>query len=182
MKASWQSDVDSSLMIEKLRWSLRLRMLGSWLWLGMEVAGFVLLLTLAGIQVAMGHYGVAAALTALNVVFVGISFWARLSPLRGADGSMIELVDLAIQRARRSVRFAWAQYLTTAATVGYVVFMYVADIGSPLAAYHDTGRMAAALGLLAMYALGVGVYHRLSLGRLRRFSQLRLEISPPQAA
>lgn len=71
-----------------------------------------------------------------------------------ADRSLVELVDLTVQRARRTVRFAWAQYLTTAACVGCVLFMYFSE----------------------------AVFHRLALGRVRRFSDLRREISPPEGA
>ena len=48
----------NTFMTEKLRWSLRLRMIGSWIWLGLEVASFIMLAVLAAIQVAMGQYGV----------------------------------------------------------------------------------------------------------------------------
>ncbi len=35
MKNQWQStSIAETFMTEKLRWSLRLRMIGSWLWLG----------------------------------------------------------------------------------------------------------------------------------------------------
>ena len=40
MKTGWKStSIAETFMTEKLRWSLRLRMVGSWLWLGLEVAG-----------------------------------------------------------------------------------------------------------------------------------------------
>ena len=80
---------------------------------------------------------------------------------------------------RRSVRIAWAQYLTTALCVGYVLFMFFADVGSPLAAYKDDGRVVGALVIFGLYAAGVGVYHHLARGRLRRFRQLRQEIAAP---
>ena len=116
MKSQWQStSIAETFMTEKLRWSLRLRMIGSWVWLGLEVVSLILLAVLAAVQVAMGQYGVAAALTLLNVVAISASVWARRSPLRSAKGSLMELIDLTIQRARRSERFAWAQYFTTAA-------------------------------------------------------------------
>ena len=174
MKTNWQStSIAETFMTEKLRWSLRLRMIGSWVWLGLEVASFIMLAVLAAIQVAMGQYGVAAALTLLNVVAISASVWARRSPLRSARGSLMELIDLTIQRARRSERFAWAQYLTTAACMAYVIAMYFSGVGDSLAAYHDAGRATTALVIFTLYAMGVGLYHRYVRLRARRFLELR---------
>jgi hypothetical protein len=174
MKTQWQSSsMAETFMTEKLRWSLRLRMVGSWAWLGLEVAAGILLLVLAAVQVAMGQIGVAIALTVVNAAAAGASFWARRSPLRSAKGSLMELIDLTIQRARRSERFAWAQYFTTAACVAYVIVMYFAGIGDAQAAYHDAGRVALALTFFAIYAVGVGFYHHYARRRARRFLDLR---------
>ena len=174
MKTNWQStSIAETFMTEKLRWSLRLRMIGSWIWLGLEVASFIMLAVLAAIQVAMGQYGVAAALTLLNVVAISASVWARRSPLRSARGSLMELIDLTIQRARRSERFAWAQYITTAACMAYVIAMYFSGVGDALAAYHDAGRATVAMVIFVLYAIGVGFYHRYVRLRARRFLELR---------
>jgi hypothetical protein len=174
MKSQWQSgSVAESFMTEKLRWSLRLRMIGSWVWLSLEIASFITLAVLAAIQWAMGQPGVAAALTLLNIVAIGASVWARRSPLRSARGSLMELIDLTIQRARRSERFAWAQYLTTGACMAYVLALYFSDVGDSLAAYHDAGRATVALCIFAVYAVGVGFYHRKARRRARRFLELR---------
>ena len=174
MKTQWKSTSVAEVMAtEKLRWSLRVRMVGSWLFLGLEIAGCLLLLVLAGVQLAMGHAGVATALTALNLAAVGATVWARRSPLRSANGSLIELIDLAIQRARRSERFAWAQYFTTAACIVYVAAMYFLEIGDPAAAYHDAARAGAALAIFGAYAIGVAFYHRYARRRARRFAEMR---------
>src|SRR5688572_6121484 len=174
MKTNWQSvSIAESFMTEKLRWSLRLRMIGSWVWLGLEVASFIMLGVLAAIQVAMGQLGVAAALTLLNVVAISASVWARRSPLRSARGSLMELIDLTIHRARRSERFAWAQYFTTAACVAYVIAMYFSGVGDSQAAYHDAGRATGAMVIFALYAVGVAFYHRYARRRARQFLELR---------
>ena len=174
MKSQWQSaSIAETFMTGKLRWSLRLRMIGSWIWLGLEVASFILLGALAAVQVAMGQFGVAAALTLLNIAAISASVWARRSPLRAAKGSLIELIDITIQRARRSERFAWAQYFTTAACMAYVVVLYFSGVGDPLAAYHDADRAWVALCIFAVYAVGVAVYHLQARRRARRFMELR---------
>lgn len=176
MKTQWKSaSIAETLMTRQLRWSLRLRMLGSWIWLGLEVASFLMLAVLAAVQVAMGQYGVAAALTVLNVVAMSASIWARRSPLRSAKGTLIELIELTIQRARRSERFAWAQYLTAAACMAYVIAMYFSGVGDALAAYHDADRAVVALLIFAAYGVGVGFYHRYARRRARRFLELRHE-------
>ena len=173
MKSQWQSSVAETFMTEKLRWSLRLRMIGSWVWLGLEIAGFSLLAALAAIQVAMGQYGVAAALVVLNIAAISASLWARRSPLRSAKGSLMELIDLTIQRARRGERFAWAQYFTTAACMAYVIAMYFSGVGDSLAAYHDPDRATVALIIFAAYGVSVGFYHFYARRRARRFLELR---------
>ena len=174
MKTNWQStSATDALLTEKLRWGLRLRMIGSWAWLGLEVVSALLLLMLAAIQVKMGQLGVAAALTALTLAAVGASWWARRSPLRGAKGSLMDLIDLTIHRARRSERFAWAQYLTVAACMAYVIAMYFSEVGDRQAAYHDAGRVVAAMITFAIYAVGVVFYHRYARRRARRFTELR---------
>jgi hypothetical protein len=174
MKSGWKStSVAETFMTEKLRWSLRLRMAGSWLWLALEIASGILLLVLAGVQVAMGQIGVAVALTALNLTAAGASLWARRSPLRSARGSLIELIELTIHRARRSERFAWAQYFVTAACMAYVIIMYFSGVGDPLAAYHDSERATVAMAIFAIYGLGVAVYHRYARRRARAFAELR---------
>lgn len=178
MKTQWQSaSIAETLMTGQLRWNLRLRMIGSWVWLGLEIASFILIAVLAALQVAMGQFAVAAALVVLDIAAAGASIWARRSPLRSAqilvNRSLMELIELTIQRARRSERFAWAQYFTTAACVAYVVVMYFSDVGDSLAAYHDAGRAAVALGIFALYAAGAAFYHRRARLRARRFLELR---------
>lgn len=174
MKIQWQSSsLAETLMTEKLRWGLRLRMLGSWVWLGLEISSGILLLVLAVFQAMMGNVGAAIALTVLDVVFAGASFWARRSPLRSASGSLMELIDLTIQRARRSQRFAWAQYVTTAACAAYVLIVYLTGFAGPPAAYQDKERAGLALAIFALYAVGVGVYHAYARRRAHRFAELR---------
>jgi hypothetical protein len=174
MKTNWQAaSVSEIFMTEKLRWSLRIRMLGSWVWLGLEIAGIIMLGVLAGIQVAMGQTGVAMALAALDLAAIAAALWARRSPLHGATGNFKELVDLTIHRARRSERFAWAQYFLVAACIAYVATLYFSQIGDPQAAYHDTGRVIVAMVAFVLYAIGVGFYHWYARRRGRRFAELR---------
>jgi len=180
MKMGWQStSIAETFMTEKLRWSLRLRMVGSWLWLGGEILGGVLLVVLAVIQVMMGNIIAAIALTVLNVVAAGASVWARRSPLRAAKGSLIELIDVTIQRARRSERFAWAQYLTTAACVVYVLAALFGIAGPP-ETHQDYERAGVALAIFGLYAVGVGFYHWYARRRARRFAELRSSFLRPE--
>jgi hypothetical protein len=182
MKTGWKAtSLAETMMTEKLRWSLRLRMAGSWLWLGLEIASGILLLVLAGVQVAIGQIAVAIALTALNLMAVGASLWARRSPLRSAKGSLMELIELTIHRARRSERFAWAQYIVTAACMAYVIVMYFSEVGDPLAAYHDAERATVAMVIFAIYGLGVAVYHGYARRRARVFAELRDSFARPDS-
>lgn len=175
MKVNWQATVSEKWMTQTLRRSIRLRMMGSWIWLGLEVLSTVVMLVFAGVLVEMGEFVTAAAVIALNGICVVASIWARRLPVRGASGNLIELVDLTILSARRSARFACAQYLMTAAGVAYVLFVYFADLAS---IYDDVGDMVPVLVVTAVYAAGVVFYHRNALGRLRRFTDLRREIGP----
>jgi hypothetical protein len=183
MKTGWQTMVmPETLLAAQLRGGLRLRMLGSRAWLVLEIGAVLLLVVLAAMQLVMGQGGVALALSVLTGLFALSSYWARRSPLRGGTGSLPELIELTIARARRSVRFAWANYLMTAATAAYVMGLYFADVGDAHAAYHDAGRVSAALGLLVLYALGTGVYHGYARRRLLRFTTLRHALTEPAAS
>ena len=174
MKAGWQSmAIPETLFATRLRWGLRLRMLGSWAWNVLELLTLLLFGVLVGLQVAMGQMAVAAALAGLTCFFGLTSYWARSSPLRGGMGSLPELLDLTIARARRSVRFAWANYLTTGATAAYILGLYFSDVGDAQASYHDGGRATVALVLLGIYAIGTGIYHRYARRRMRRFAALK---------
>jgi hypothetical protein len=178
MKSGWQAmPISEHLLVARLRGGLRLRMLGSWSWSVLELLTLMLLGVMVGLQIAMGQTGVAAALAALTAFFGLTSYWARSSPLRGGMGSLPELVELTIARARRSVRFAWANYLTTAATAAYVIGMYFSDVGNAQAAYHDGGRVTVALAILGVYAIGTGVYHRYARRRVRQFAALQQTLS-----
>lgn len=179
MKTQWQSASMSEMwMTQKLRWSLRLRMLGSWIWLGLEVAALILVIVMGCVQAAMGHGGVAALLIGLALIFAGSSVWARRLSLRGASGNLLELIELSIRRARRSVRMAWANYFMTFASVACVLLLYFSDIGDRDAAYHDGARVGVAMVLFALYGAGVGVYHAYARRRLRRFAAMRAQLTP----
>ena len=179
MKKTWQStSVTEFMMTQQLRWGLRLRMFGSWLYLGLEVAGFTLIGLLGVIQVAMGQAGAGAVYIVLALVCLGASLWARRASLRGASGSLVELVELSMRRAQRGVRMAWANYFMTAASVACVLLLYWSDIGDPDAAYHDDGRVAVAMVLFAVYAAGVGIYHAYARRRVRRFFEMRAQLAP----
>ena len=174
MKTGWRTtSISETFMTEKLRWSLRLRMIGSWLGLGLEVVGALLLAVIAVIEATRGNLVAAVAVTLLNVACAAASIWARRSPLRRATGNLLELIDLTIHRARRSERFAWAQYFCTAATFVFVVAMFFGNAGGPIAPFDDLGRAAVALVTLVIYAVGVGFYHGYARRRGRRFLELR---------
>lgn len=178
MKSNWQStSVAEFMMTQQLRWGLRVRMLGSWMWLVIETAGFLLITLLGIIQIAMGQQAVGLLYVGLAVVCAGASWWARRAPLRGASGSLVALVDLSLQRARRGVRMAWANYFMTAACVVWVLALYRSGVGDPEAAYHDGARVGGAIALFVVYAVGVGVYHAYARRRLRRFTEMRALLS-----
>jgi len=180
MKTGWQAiSISETFMTEKLRWSLRLRMIGSWLGLGLELVGALLLAVIAIIEVTRGNLVAAGAVTLLNVVCAVASIWARRSPLRRATGNLLELIDLTIHRARRSERFAWAQYFTTAATIAFVVAMFFGNAGGSIPPFDDPVLAIVALVSLGVYAIGVGVYHWYARRRGRRFLELRQSFASP---
>jgi hypothetical protein len=179
MKTHWQStSVAEFMMTQQLRWGLRMRMVGSWLWLGCEVLGFLLIGVLGIVQIAMGQTAPGLLYIGLVLVCGGASLWARRASLRGASGSLVELVDLSLKRARRSLRMAWANYFMTFASVACVLLLYFSDIGDRDAAYHDGARVGVAMVLFALYAAGVGVYHAYARRRLRRFTAMRAQLTP----
>jgi len=178
MKTQWKStSVAEILLTQQLRWGLRLRMLGSWLWLGTEIAALLLITVLGIIQVAMGQAAVGSLYIVLALAGVGASWWARRASLRGASGSLLELVELALRRAQRGIRMAWANYFMTAASIVWVLVLYSSGIGDSQAAYHDGARVGAAMAMFAVYAVGVGFYHAYARRRVRRFVALRAQFA-----
>jgi len=174
MKIQWKStSVAEMLMTQQLRWGLRLRMLGSWVWFGTEIAALLLITLLGIIQVAMGQAAVGSLYIVLALVGAGASWWARRASLRGASGSLLELVELSLRRAQRGIRMAWANYFMTAASIVWVLVLYSSGIGDAQAAYHDGARVGAAMAMFAVYAVGVGIYHAYARRRVRRFVALR---------
>jgi hypothetical protein len=178
MKTHWQSTpVAEVLMSQRLRWGLRLRMLGSWTWLSVEILGFLLVATLGVVQLAMGHIVPGLVFIGLVVTCAGASLWARRATLRGASGSLFELVELALRRARRGVRMAWANYFMTALTAAAILFLFGSDVGPADAAHRDGARVAFAMVTLALYASGVGAYHAYARRRVRRFTAMRAQLN-----
>ena len=178
MKIQWKStSVAEMLMTQQLRWGLRLRMLGSWVWFGTEIAALLLITLLGIIQVAMGQAAVGSLYIVLALVGVGASWWARRASLRGASGSLLELVELSLRRAQRGIRMAWANYFMTVVSIAAVLVLYLFPFGDPSAAYHDGARLAGAMVIFAVYAIGVGVYHAYARRRVRRFLALRAQFA-----
>jgi hypothetical protein len=174
MKKGWKAtSVAETFMTEKLRWSLRLRMVGSWLWLGLEVASLMLLAVIATVELVRGNVIAGVALMLFNLAAAGASIWARRSRLHRATGSLMELIDLTIHRARRSERFAWAQYFTTVAAIVFVVAMYFSNVGDTMTPYNDAGRAIGTVTIFLVYAMGVGIYHGYARRRARRFKELQ---------
>ena len=73
---------------------------------------------------------------------------------------------------------AWANYFMTAASVACVLVLYLSDIGDPHAAYHDGARVGVAMVIFAVYAAGVAVYHAYARRRVRRFTEMRAQLTP----
>lgn len=179
MKANWQSTtVAEFMMTQQLRLGLRMRMVASWMWLAIEAAGFLLISVLGITQVAMGEVAIGSLYIVLALICSGASWWARRAPLRGASGSLMELVELSLQRARRGVRMAWANYFMTAASAAWVLLLYWSDIGNSSAGYHDGVRVGAAIVLFAVYAVNVGIYHAYARRRVQRFTDMRAQLTP----
>ena len=55
--------------------------------------------------------------------------------------------------------------------------LYRFDFGDATAAYHDGERLAVALAIFALYAVGVGVYHAYARRRMHRFVALRTQFA-----
>lgn len=177
LKAAWRESPPPPIDVAALRAGLRWRALWSWTYLVIEVSGWLLLAFLAVEQWRMGESGVAAALALLTVAAAAASAWARRSALTGAPPTVVGMLDLAIARARRGVRFAFANYVMVAATALYLAAMYGSGIGAPDAAYRDPQRVLVVAAVLAAYAAATAVYHRRARHRGRRLRAVRSEIT-----
>lgn len=172
LKTAWR-ETPPAVDVAALRARLRWRALWSWTYLAIEAGVWLLLGFLAVEQWRLGESGVAAALALLAASAAAASAWARRSALPRTPPTVVGMVDLAIARARRGVRFAWANHAMSAATAVYIAVMYGTGIGAPDAAYRDPRRVLAAAAMVAAYAAGTAVYHRGVRDRERRLRALR---------
>lgn len=172
LKASWQTTPMTTIAAETLRWGLRWRMVGSWVYVGIEVGAVVLMTAIVILQWTAGARGAAVAVALLTALCASASIWARMTASRGSLSSVVGMLDLSIARASRSIRLAIASYAMTAACVVYVVFMYFSSLAPP-GVRGDSERALLALGLLAAYAVGTALYHHYGHRRKQRLMALR---------
>jgi hypothetical protein len=172
LKASWQATPLSMIAADSLRWGLRWRSIGSWIYLGIEVGGVALMAVIVALQWTAGARGAAVAVALLTGVCASASIWARRTASYGSLASVVGMLDLSIAKTSRSIRLAMASYVMTMACVVYVGFMYFSTM-APAGVRGDEERAVLALSLLVAYAAGTALYHYYGLRRRQRLITLR---------
>jgi hypothetical protein len=112
----------------------------------------------------------AALLGIITLFCLALSVWARREPIIGNDASLMGMIDLAILRARRSLRLGLTSYAGVAMVFSAAIFHSRVPRAED-AVFHGQ------LILGAIFAAGTVIYHWYARRRLRDFMTMREKLS-----
>lgn len=153
-----------------LRASLRWRLWISRAWLIFEALAFVFLGVVVVALVLHGSYPRASLLSIVTLFCLVLSVWARREPIIGNEASLMGMIDLAISRARRSLRLGYTSY------VG-VVMAFSAAIFYSRVPWAEDDVFHGRLVIGAIFGAGTVIYHLYARRRLRDFIAMREQLS-----
>ena len=178
MRSQWHAlEVPEQLAAGMLRSSLRWRILVSRIYFAMELVSFLLLIAIAAVYFATAQFGKALSVSGIFAVCLTAILWARHRPVGGNMDSLVGMIDLALGRARRTLRLVYATYVILVALVGWQAWDYSSSVpGTPAA---DPDRAVANLIAFAITAIATVGYHLYTRARLRRFQAIRQSFEAP---
>ncbi len=153
-----------------LRATLRWRLWISRAWLIIEALAFAFLGVVVVALVLHDAYPKAALLGIITLFCLTLSVWARREPVVGNEGSLMGMIDLAISRARRSLRLGLTSYVGVVMVFSAAIFYYRVP-----SAENDVFHGPLVVG--AIFAVGTVIYHLYARQRLRHFMAMRERLS-----
>lgn len=173
LKSEWQGlDVSQEVFARRLRWTLRLRIWGSRLWLAMEIAALLLLTAVIVSHAVEGRVAAATSLGILVAVCTAAGIWARRSRSRADMRSVAQMIDHSIARAQTGVRIAVATYLALCALLVYALIVFFVPMqGTP--GYQDVTWLVVTFVKIVVIGAITFVFHWFKRRHIRRFLELK---------
>lgn len=170
LKADWQaSGPAEDALAGMIRASLAWRIWASRIWFTLEVLSFVFFGFLVIAHSFAGNLAIAIEVAVITAICLAAVVWARSGRVMGGMNSLVDMIELTLSRARKSLRLV---YVTYAAVVALFV-KTVIEAGAPLLQDDLTlWRIA----WLTFCGIATAVYHLYLNSRLRRFGSLRRSI------
>jgi hypothetical protein len=170
LKSDWQaSGPVGEALARMVRGSLVWRIWASRAWFGLEVLSFLWLGFVVIANLFAGQFAIATEVAAIAVICLAAVVWARSGRAMGGMHSLIDMIELTLARARKSLRLVYVTYAAVAAL--YVKTLIEAS--TPLLQDDlSLGRIA----WLTFCGTATAVYHFYIRSRMRRFDALRRSI------
>ena len=163
LKSQWQGGAPDPALEVRVRWSLTWRIWLSRAWLASELLCFVLLGLIIAQKVALAQFAAAAGLAVMAGFCVAGWLWARSGRRLGNMDSLTGMVDLALSRARTSLRMVYGTYA--------VILILLASIF--IGVRPPAEQLAGKLAWLGISAVVTVVVHLFARARIRRFRSIR---------
>lgn len=170
LKADWQSNGPAAEALTGIvRGSLAWRIWASRVWFGLEVLSFVFLGFLVLANLLAGKLAIAMEVAVITAICLATVVWARSGRVMGGMNSLIDMIELTLSRARKSLRLVYVTY----AAVAILAVKTFIEASSPML-LDDLSLIR--IAWLAFCGAATAVYHFYLQSRVRRFDSLRRSI------
>jgi hypothetical protein len=170
LKADWQaSGPAEEALAGMVRGSIVWRIWASRAWFGLEVLSFLWLGFVVIANVFAGKLAIAMEVGVITIMCLAAVVWARSARVIGGMNSLVDMIDLTLSRARKSLRLVYLTYVLVAA----LFVKTLIEAGAPLL-QDDLSLFR--IGWLTFSGAAAAVYHFYLQSRMRRFHSLRRSI------
>jgi len=164
LEAGWQSAPLDPAFAAKVSFSLEWRFWLSRAWFASEMLSSLLLIVIIVQNLMAGRFAEAGGLVLIGGVCLAGFLWARRVRIDGDKDSLLGMVELAMERSRRTLRLVLGSY-----AVLLLLLMGTLARADEFLAGH--------LAWLALSTAVAAVIHVLARLRLRRFAAIRRALS-----
>ncbi len=169
LKSDWQAGGAEEALAGMVRGSLAWRIWASRAWFVLEVLSFLFLGFVVIGNIAAGQLAIAAEAAVITAICLAAVVWARSGRVMGGMNSLIDMIELTLSRARKSLRLVYVTY----AVVAVLYVKTLIEAGMML--LQDDLSLRRIVWLTFCGAATV-VYHLYIRSRMRRFDSLRRSI------
>jgi hypothetical protein len=170
LKSDWQaSGPAEEALAGMVRGSLVWRIWASRIWFSLEVLSFLFLGFLVIANIFAGQLAIATEVAVITVICLAAVVWARSGRVMGSMKSLIDMIELTLSRARKSLRLVYVTYAAVAA-------LYVKTVIEASAPLLQDDLSLRRIAWLTFCGTATAVYHFYIQSRMRRFDALRRSI------